>query len=85
MTQTNSKPAATIRDGAIKATIWPSTAENGPDFSTKLTRTWVDDQGNFHDSDRLSGTDLLKASRILAKAYDREVELKQATNQTGSS
>lgn len=49
--QTNSKPVETIRDGAIKASIWKNEGEKGPFYSVKITRTYTDDAGNYHDSD----------------------------------
>jgi len=64
------KPVETIRDGSIKATIWKQEGENGAFYTADISRTYTDDAGNYHDSKSISGTDLLKASRLAVKAYD---------------
>lgn len=79
MTQNqNSKPVETIRDGAIKASIWKNEGEKGPFYSVKITRTYTDDAGNYHDSDSFSGSELLRVARLAGKAYDRASELRAA-------
>lgn len=78
MTTSNTKPASTIRDGAIKATIWRNQGENGDFFSVRLTRTWKDAQGNYHDSDSFSGSELLRVAHLASKAYDEVASLRQA-------
>ena len=76
--QTNKKPIETIRDGAIKASIWKNQGEKGPFYSVRITRTFTDDQGQYHDSDSFSGSELLRVARLAAKAYDRANELRSA-------
>ena len=65
MTQkTNSKPIETISNGALKASIWKNQGEKGPFYSVRITRTYTDDQGNYHDSDSFSGSELLRGVRL---------------------
>ena len=78
MTTTNSKPLETLRDGAIKATIWENPSDKGAFYRVTLARTWVDQQGKYRDSDSLTGSQLLRASRLLTAAYDRTRELRKA-------
>lgn len=85
MTQpTNSKPVETIRDGAIKASIWRNQGEKGPFYSVRITRTYTDEAGTYHDSDRFSGSELLRVARIAGKAYDRVAALR-ATDSDGGA
>lgn len=79
MTTQKNKPIDTLRDGAVKATIWKNPGGEGrPDFySVSLTRTWKDDKGDYHDSDSFTGTDLLIVSRLAGEAYTRVSELRQ--------
>jgi len=77
-TETNNKPAATIRDGAISATIWKNQGEKGRFYSVRITRSWKDKDGNYHDSNDFSGTDLLIVSRLASRAYDTVCELRQS-------
>lgn len=70
MNTKNTKPVDTLRDGSLKATIWKNEGENGPRYSVNLTRTWRDEQGNYHDSDSFSGNELLRIARLANIAYD---------------
>lgn len=87
MTQqpTTTKPAESIRDGSLKATIWKNPpkegTENGPFYSVQITRTWRDEQGTYHDSDRFSGTELLRVARLANLAYDAIVAHRATTRQ----
>ena len=78
MSNEKSKPAETIRDGAIKATIWKNQGEKGVFFSVNFTRTYTDTDGNFHDGDSYTGTQILQVARLAERAYERVSELRQA-------
>lgn len=75
MSNTTKKPVTTLRDGAIKATIWKNTGENGVFFSVTFARTYTNSDGNPQDTDSFTGSQLLKLSRIAAKAYDTVIHL----------
>ena len=81
MTNTANKPEVTLRDGAIKATIWKNKGENGVFFSVNYSRTYKDDKENLQDSDSFSGSQILKQARLAAKVYDRIVQLREAEKQ----
>ena len=70
MSEENNKPYATLRDRAIRATIWKNTGERGDFYSVDFSRTYKDAQDEYRDSSSFSGTDLLKVSRLALKAYD---------------
>lgn len=74
-TMTSNKPAATIRDGNLKATIWRNEGQHGPWFSTEITRSFKTDNG-YQDSKSFRGTDLLRASLLAQQAYIVEQELR---------
>ncbi|NRA59076.1 MAG: hypothetical protein HRU13_13265 [Phycisphaerales bacterium] len=80
MTQrTNTKPIDTIRDGALKASIWanqPKAEDKAPFYSVRITRTYTDEQGNYHDSDSFSGSELLRVARLADRSYGRTSELR---------
>lgn len=81
MTTENEKklPAETLRDGAIKATIWKNEGEKGPWYSVEISRTYKKpDSEEFSDSNSYSGADLLKVSQLALKAYEHINELKKA-------
>jgi len=68
-------PAETIRDGAIKATIWANSGEKGTFYSVEIARTYKDANDQYQDATSFTGTDLLKVSRLAGRAYDRVREL----------
>ena len=65
------KPADTIRDGALKATIWKNESEKGSFYSVNFTRTYKDKEDKLQDGDSFTGAELLRLSHLAAKAYDR--------------
>lgn len=75
MTTTNQKPAAKLRDGNITATIWKNQSEKGAFYSVEVERSYRDTEETYKSSKSFSGTDLLKVSRLAAKAYDHIEEL----------
>ncbi len=76
-TNTN-KPIETLRDAAVKVTIWRNQSEKGVFFTAKFSRTWQDADGKYHDSQNFSGTQLLQIQNLAEIAYNRMIELRQA-------
>lgn len=75
---TNTKPIETLRDGALKATIWKTFGDHGNFYRVRLSRTWKDQGGKYHDADSFSGVEVLQASLLLAQAYERTTALRRA-------
>lgn len=72
MTTQKNQPIDTIRDGALKATIWKNPTENGHFYSVDITRTYkVGDDSK--DSSSFSGTELLQVARLAEIAYSEIV------------
>lgn len=59
-------PLRVLRLGRVKASIWENAAEDRPYYTVKFTRTYVDDQKQFKDSDSFGRDELL----LLAKLAD---------------
>ena len=55
---TNKQPANTLRCGNIKATIWQNSSENGPFFSTPLSRPFKDQSGEWRNGTSFGLNDL---------------------------
>jgi hypothetical protein len=66
---TPTKPVGTLRDGALKATIWKRQSEKGPFYTVDLSRTYTDRDGNFKDSKSFSNAELLRIARLAEIAY----------------
>ncbi|ANK83160.1 MAG: hypothetical protein TEF_21935 [Rhizobiales bacterium NRL2] len=71
------RPAETLRDGSIKASIWRNEGEKGPFYTTSLSRTYTDAEGNSRDTSSFIGTDLLKVAELARGAYERTREMRR--------
>ena len=76
------RPAETLKDGNIKATIWRNEGEKGAFYNTKFSRSYQDLEGKHHESTTFMGTDVLKVGRLASRAYDKEQELRQRDRET---
>lgn len=66
----NNQPVHTLRDGAIKATVWANRSEKGTFYSVIVVRGYKDQTDNWKDTDSFSGGDILKASNLYQSAYN---------------
>lgn len=62
-------PVKTLRLGRIKAAIWENTADQRTFYNVKFTRTYVDEQKKFHDSDAFGRDDLLLLGKLADLAH----------------
>ena len=69
-TSPKTKPAHTIREADVKATIWLNYSEKGEFYNVTLSRFFKDEQGHPKDSHSLGLHDLSKAQMVLRKAQD---------------
>jgi hypothetical protein len=76
--ETKQRPVESLRDGAIKASIWRNESENGAFFAVTFARTYKDKDGNLQDTNSFSGAELLRLARLADKAYDRAGKLTRA-------
>ena len=77
MSNTTNQPRATIRDGALKATIWKNPTEKGHFYSVDFSRTYRDGEA-YKDSHSFSGSEPLQLARLAHKAYDLISEIRSA-------
>ncbi len=78
---TNNKPIHTIRDGALKVSIWENQSEKGTFHSVTFGRTYTDEKGSAQSADSFSGGDILKIRRLAEKAYDHIAVLRSEKRQ----
>jgi hypothetical protein len=55
---TNNKPVTTLRRGIVKATIWENLSQNGPFFSTTISRSYKDHLGKWRNGTSFGLNDL---------------------------
>ena len=73
----NDKPVDTIRDGALKATIWRNETKEGAFYSTTLSRTYKDEHGNYHDSHSFASNEMLRVGELARRSHNRVIALKR--------
>lgn len=78
MTTAANKPIDTIRDGALKATIWANEGPKGIFHSVEFSRTYKDESDQYQDSRSFSGSELLRIAHLATRAYERVQELRQS-------
>lgn len=49
--------------------------------AVKISWTYQDDQGNYHDAHSFSGSQLLRVARLADQTYSRVTELRQQSQQ----
>ena len=74
---TPNRPVDTLWSGRVKAAMWERSTDRGPQFDTKISKTYTDKDGNARDTSYLSSADLMHAARVANKALDRQEELKR--------
>jgi hypothetical protein len=68
MTDKN-KPAHTIRrPGGLKLTIWKNDGQNGPFYTTNLSRSYQDKSGQWQETTSFHQDDLLYLSKMTDEA-----------------
>lgn len=81
---TTKKPTKTLRDGALRATIWANESEKGTFYRTTLSRRYQDQNGDWKDSDSFTGADLLRIARLAELAYTETLSLRQESSSSPS-
>lgn len=60
-------PLSTLRFGRLKAVVWENDGKHGKLHNVSFSRTYMDENKQFHDSDSFGTDDLL----LLAKLADQ--------------
>lgn len=69
--ESKKKPALTLRaPGGLKATIWPNLRRDGTTaFAVQFNRTYMDQDGQFHDASSFDAGEALQISVLATDAY----------------
>lgn len=69
-TQSSSnRPVQTVRHGRIKASVWVNPTQKGPMYNVTLSRSYTDDEGNWHDSQSFGFDDLMTVAKCAFDAH----------------
>ena len=67
--RSDNRPVHTVRHGRIKATIWANQTQNGPMHNVTVSRSYQDEEGNWHDSQSFGFDELMTAAKALSDAH----------------
>jgi len=80
--KTNPKaPLETLRDGALKTSLFRNQSKNGEFISIVPGRIYTDGKGNIQETKSLSGPEALRMANLLTQAYGRSLALKNTLQQ----
>jgi hypothetical protein len=72
------KPVETLRDGALKVSIFRNQGENGTFYALDPGRIYTDEKSNeVREVSSLSGSEPLRMAHLLTKGYERVGELRE--------
>jgi hypothetical protein len=63
------RPVSTLRLGRIKAAIWENKVDDRSYYNVTFSRTYKDEQEQFHDSDSFGRDDLLLVAKLADQAH----------------
>ena len=63
------KPVHTVRHRNIKAAVWVNETEKGPMYNVTLSRSYRDEQNEWHDSQSFGYDDLMNVAALLYEAH----------------
>ena len=79
--RSDNAPEIVLRDGALRAAAWKAEGEYGPQYNTKITRYYKDDDGDIRETSSMRERDLLPAAELASEMHrsvrDRKREHKQ--------
>lgn len=75
----NNQPAKKLRDGLITVTLWENKTDDKSFYTATVERSYQDGE-EWKSTSQLTGIDMIKASRLLEKAYDTSVDLRSASS-----
>ena len=67
--RSENRPVHTVRHGRIKATVWLNQTQRGPMHNVTLTRSYQDEQGNWHDTQSFGFDELMTLAKAVFDAH----------------
>lgn len=81
MSEDRNRPIETLRDGALKASIWENTRDGSASHSVQFRRSYRDQDGQLRDSDSFFGADLLRLAHLATQSHDRLNRLREQSRE----
>lgn len=70
-------PIETLRDGALRLSIFRNSSERGPYYTMAVGRSFKDEKtGQFRETSTFQGSEALRMGQLLVKGYERVLALR---------
>jgi hypothetical protein len=80
------RPVHEIRHRSVRATIWKNPTQNGVMYNVTVSRSYKDDNNEWHDTNSFPFQDLMNLAKALSDAHTFIAKLEaEAREQAGSS
>lgn len=73
-----------LREGLLNLAIFKNETEHGHSYSSKLTRSYRDDEGQWQETPHLRESDHLPASNLFQRGHDYIREDKKRTRENAA-
>ncbi|WP_416877427.1 hypothetical protein [Litorimonas sp.] len=71
-------PVYTIRDHSVVGRLWNNKTKDGRDrLSATFARTYMDDEGKFHESASFYDADMLRLQKVIDRLYFARTRLEE--------
>src|SRR5688572_6625326 len=67
--QNSNRPIHEVRHGRIRAAVWQNQTEKGSMYTVSVTRSYKDQDGNWHDSQSFGFDDLLTVAKAMYDSH----------------
>jgi hypothetical protein len=67
--RSENRPVHTVRHGRIKATVWVNQTQRGPMHNVTLSRSYQDEEGNWHDTQSFGFDELMTVAKAVFDAH----------------
>lgn len=69
-------PIETLRDGALRLSIFRNAGERGPYYTMAVGRSFKDEKtGQFRETSTFQGSEALRMSHLMVQGYERTLAL----------
>ena len=70
----SNQPVCTLLDGRIKVVVWQNNSNGDkkkPFYSATVIKSYQNEQGEWQETNSLTGNEMVRASALLDRAYNR--------------
>jgi len=81
----SNRPVHEIRHRQVRATIWKNPTQNGPMYNVTVSRSYRDDNNEWHDTNSFPFNDLMNLAKALSDAHTFIAKLEAESREQSAS